>query len=41
MYPMKKRSADMDIIEIDVNHYEIVISNKVVDIIKHRMEQLK
>lgn len=38
---MKKRSADMDIIEIDVNHYEIVISNKVVDIIKHRMEQLK
>ena len=38
---MKKRSADMDIIEIDVNHYEIVISNKVVDIIKNRMEQLK
>lgn len=38
---MKKRSADMDIIEIDVNHYEIVISNKVVDIIKNRLEQLK
>jgi pimeloyl-ACP methyl ester carboxylesterase len=38
---MKKHSEDMDIIEVDVNHYEIVISNKVVDIIISRLEQLK
>jgi len=38
---MKKHSEDMDIIEVEVNHYEIVISNKVVDIIKNRLEQLK
>ena len=38
---MKKHQQDMDIIEVDVNHYEIVISNKVVEIIKQRLELLK
>jgi pimeloyl-ACP methyl ester carboxylesterase len=38
---MKKHQQDMDIVEVDVNHYEIVISHKVVEIIKQRLEKLK
>lgn len=38
---MKKHSEDMDIIEVDVNHYEVVISNKVLALIKERLEILK
>jgi pimeloyl-ACP methyl ester carboxylesterase len=38
---MKKHSEDMDIIEVDVNHYEVVISNKVLAIVKERLELLK
>jgi pimeloyl-ACP methyl ester carboxylesterase len=37
---MKKHSEDMDIIEIDVNHYEVVISHRVLTIIKNRLETL-
>jgi pimeloyl-ACP methyl ester carboxylesterase len=38
---MKKHQQDMDIIEVDVNHYEVVISHAVLDIIKQRLEKLK
>jgi pimeloyl-ACP methyl ester carboxylesterase len=38
---MKKHQQDMDIIEVDVNHYEVVISHRVLDIIKQRLEKLK
>jgi hypothetical protein len=38
---MKRYEKDMDIIEINVNHYEIVISHNVLDIIKQRLEKLK
>jgi hypothetical protein len=38
---MKKHQQDMDIIEVDVNHYEVVISHHVLDIIKQRLEKLK
>jgi pimeloyl-ACP methyl ester carboxylesterase len=38
---MKKHQQDMDIIEVDVNHYEVLISHHVLDIIKQRLEKLK
>lgn len=38
---MKRYEEDMDIIEVNVNHYEIVISHNVLDIIKQRLEKLK
>jgi pimeloyl-ACP methyl ester carboxylesterase len=38
---MKKHSVDMDIIEVDVNHYEVVISNKVLDIVKEKLAEIK
>jgi len=38
---MKRYEKDMDIIEVNVNHYEIVISHNVLDIIKQRLEKLK
>jgi pimeloyl-ACP methyl ester carboxylesterase len=38
---MKKHQQDMDIVEVDVNHYEVVISHHVLDIIKQRLEKLK
>ena len=38
---MKKHAQDMDIIEVDVNHYEIVISNKVLAIIKDLLKKIK
>lgn len=37
---MKKYSDTMDIIEVDVNHYEIVINHGVIDIIKKRLKEL-
>lgn len=33
----QKRRKDMELIEIDYNHYEVVLSDKVVDIIKERI----
>lgn len=38
---MKKLEDSMEIIEVDVNHYEVVVSNKVVDILKHKLETFK
>ena len=38
---MKRYEEDMDIIEVNVNHYEVVISHNVLDIIKQRLEKLK
>ena len=37
----KRYEEDMDIIEVNVNHYEVVISHNVLDIIKQRLEKLK
>lgn len=37
---MKKLQEHMKIIEIDVNHYEVVISHRVLSIVKKELEQL-
>jgi hypothetical protein len=31
----------MEIIEVDVNHYEVVVSTKVVEIIKNKLKEFK
>jgi len=33
-------SGDMELVEVDYNHYEVMMSDLVVDIIKNRMEKL-
>lgn len=38
---MKKHSEDMEIIEVDTNHYEVLVSNKVVDILKNKLASFK
>jgi pimeloyl-ACP methyl ester carboxylesterase len=38
---MKRRQEDMEIIEVDVNHYEVVVSTKVVEIIKNKLKEFK
>jgi pimeloyl-ACP methyl ester carboxylesterase len=38
---MKKRSEDMEIVEVDTNHYEVLVSNRVVDILKNKLSGLK
>ena len=38
---MKKRQHDMEIIEVDVNHYEVVVSTKVIEIIKNKLKDFK
>jgi pimeloyl-ACP methyl ester carboxylesterase len=35
-----RAKKDIELIELDLNHYEVVISNRVVDIIKKRTKQL-
>lgn len=37
----QKRHEDMELIEIDYNHYEVVLSDKVVDIIKKRINSTR
>ena len=37
---MKHRQDDMEIVEVDLNHYEIIISNKVLQILKQKLELL-
>ncbi len=37
---MKKMDDSMEIIEVDVNHYEVVVSTKVVDIIKNKLNKI-
>jgi pimeloyl-ACP methyl ester carboxylesterase len=38
---MKKHSEDMEIVEVDTNHYEVLVSNRVVDILKNKLSGLK
>jgi len=38
---MKRHSQDMEIVEVDTNHYEVLVSNKVVDILKNKLSGLK
>jgi pimeloyl-ACP methyl ester carboxylesterase len=38
---MKKHSEDMEILEVDTNHYEVLVSNKVVDILKNKLASFK
>jgi pimeloyl-ACP methyl ester carboxylesterase len=38
---MKKRKESMEIIELNFNHYEVVISDVVVNIIKNKLESYK
>ena len=37
----QKHHSDMELIEIDYNHYEVVLSEKVVGLIKERMNKVK
>ena len=36
-----KHHEDMELVEVDYNHYEVVLSDKIVDIIKERIKQFK
>jgi pimeloyl-ACP methyl ester carboxylesterase len=36
-----KHHADMELVEVDYNHYEVVLSDKIVDIIKERIKKFK
>lgn len=38
---MKKFEESMEIIEVDVNHYEVVVSTKVIGILKNKLEEFK
>jgi esterase/lipase len=36
-----KHHADMELVEVDYNHYEVVLSDKIVDIIRERTKKFK
>jgi hypothetical protein len=36
-----KHHADMELVEVDYNHYEVVLSDKIVDIIQERTKKFK
>ena len=36
-----KHHADMELVEVDYNHYEVVLSDQIEDIIKERIKQFK
>ena len=36
-----KHHADMELVEVDYNHYEVVLSDQIVDIIKERVNKFK
>jgi pimeloyl-ACP methyl ester carboxylesterase len=36
-----KHHADMELVEVDYNHYEVVLSDQIVDIIKERTNKFK
>jgi pimeloyl-ACP methyl ester carboxylesterase len=36
-----KHHADMELVEVDYNHYEVVLSDKIVNIIKERIKKFK
>jgi pimeloyl-ACP methyl ester carboxylesterase len=38
---MKKLQARMEIVEVSINHYEVLVSPKVVDIIKLKLKEIK
>jgi hypothetical protein len=37
----QKHHDDMELIEIDYNHYEVVLSEKVINIIKDRIKKIQ
>lgn len=37
----QRHHADMELIDVDYNHYEVVLNDTVVDLIKHRINRLK
>ena len=37
----KKHSEDMELVEVDYNHYEVVLAEPIVDIIKERIKKFK
>ena len=37
----QKHHADMELVEVDYNHYEVVLSDKIVDIIQERVKKFK
>jgi len=37
----QKHHADMELIEVDCNHYEVVLSDKVITLIKERVKKFK
>lgn len=37
----QKRHADMELVEVDYNHYEVVLSDTIVDIIKERIKKIR
>jgi pimeloyl-ACP methyl ester carboxylesterase len=36
-----RHHADMELVEVDYNHYEVVLSDKIVDIIRERIKKFK
>jgi hypothetical protein len=37
----QKHHADMELVEVDYNHYEVVLSDKIVNIIQERTKKFK
>jgi pimeloyl-ACP methyl ester carboxylesterase len=37
----QKHHADMELVEVEYNHYEVVLSDQVIDIIKERVKKFK
>jgi pimeloyl-ACP methyl ester carboxylesterase len=37
----QKRHSDMELVEVDYNHYEVVLSDAIVDIIKERIKKFR
>ena len=37
----QKHHIDMELVEIDYNHYEVVLSDQVVKLIKQRIKKIK
>jgi lipoate-protein ligase A len=35
-----KHHIDMELVEVDYNHYEVVLSDKIVDIVKERINNV-
>jgi hypothetical protein len=37
----QKHHADMELVEVDYNHYEVVLSDEVIKLIKERVKKFK